>query len=227
MKVRFLFVVLTSLTICCYCQMPTMVILDTLVVQNQSEIDVVPLHVEVRRPTLDSDTLSFFGFWKVVDSQNYLIDALEFEGKIKPYNHGLGFVVEDSLGKMQRIDDFKLISYTFWFIEKRKAATVRILDENKLKFYNKRLSLDEIEDYYGDKGVLSVTGNTTFVTVYPVLMKKLKPGRYKLFLYYSKLSPREGCSDNQFLGTMISNKVDLIVEDRPIKWWEFWRRKSK
>lgn len=227
MKKHFLFVVLTSLSICCYCQMPTMVILDTLVIQNQSEIDVVPLHVEVRRPTIDSDTLSFFGFWKVVDSHNYTIDVLEFEGKFQPYNHGLQFVVEDSLGKMQRIDDCKLVSYTFWSTEKRKAATVRILDENKLKFYYKRISLDEIEDYYGNKGVLSMTGNTTIVTVYPVLMKKLKPGRYKLFLYYSKLSPREGYSDNQFLGTMISNKVDLVVEDRSVRWWEFWRKRAR
>ena len=64
-------------------------------------------------------------------------------------------------------------------------------------------------------------------------LNPIPPGRYKLFLYYSQLDYRlprffdtEWNENNTvFLGVMQSNAIDLIIEEEPPKWWQFWKKK--
>ena len=211
-----------------------MMILDTLVIHNPSEHDVLKLDVKIHLSSFDSDTLFFWGVGRYIDSWFYLIDALEL-GSRGSENVGLQFIIEDSVGEMQRIKYFEpLISYSCWACEKRAIRRRRIVDDVRLRVYNKVFKTDEELKAYDEKRsyMLAMTDLDTVFSVFPILSDHistvgLKPGKYKLYLYYSFLNPTNEKSSKQFYGTMISNKVDLIVEDRPLRWWQFWRRKSK
>jgi len=215
-------------------QQPSMMILDTLVIHNPSEHDVLKLDVKFHLSSFDSDTLFLWGIGRHIDSWSNLIDALEL-GCRGWENACLQFIIEDGFGEMQRIKYFEPLStYSSWTCEKRALRRRRLVDEETLRVYYKVFKTDEEVKKYDDNlsYMLAMTNPDTVFSVFPILSDhistvELKPGRYKLYLYYSFLNPTNEKQNKQFYGTMISNKVDLIVEDRPTKWWEFWRRKSK
>lgn len=198
-----------------YGQQPSMKILDTLLTYNPSKNDVVKLNVEVQMPHFDSDTLFLYGFTKLVESHSFLIDALELGCK-GAEDVGLQFVVEDSLGEMQRIQGVRLVSRTFWSCEKRRqkkeAMTRRFVDERTGKLYYKKLDTNQLIEYDRNMPVLPMTGTLEVVTLYPILLDNLAHGKYKIYLYYSVINPKSDSSSKQFFGTIVSNKVDLIVE---------------
>jgi hypothetical protein len=99
----------------------------------------------------------------------------------------------------------------------------RIEDETKLRnsryIVNKRnlkVKFKWIENDFDrreiDYKTIIVNGETN-VKVYPMITQKLKPGVYKLFLYYSvDDNIFEKTSDHAFSGLLLSNKIDLIVK---------------
>ena len=71
---------------------------------------------------------------------------------------------------------------------------------------------DDLERHKIDYKTIIVNGETNF-KVYPMITKKLEPGKYKLFLYYSVGDNIfEKTSDHAFSGILLSNKIDLIVK---------------
>lgn len=214
-----------------FCQQPSMMILDTLIIHNPSEHDVLKLDVKLHLSLLDSDTLYFRGFRRYIDSWSNLIDALEL-GCRGSENVGLQFIIEDGFGKMQRIKYFEpLPTYTFWACEKRALRRRRFIDEETLKVYNKKYKTDEEVNKYDENlsWVLTMTDIDTVISVFPILSDhistvELKPGKYKLYLYYSSLNLTNEESGKQYFGTIISNKVDLIIENRPIQRKGFWKK---
>ncbi len=106
------------------------------------------------------------------------------------------------------------------------------MDEQNMTTYSKLISCDSL--VYYDDCQLVISHSDTTLTLYAILQtERLKPGKYTIYLYYSfkedeKLSSVSKSNQiTSFYGVIVSNKVDLIVEDCLAKWWKKWRRKAK
>lgn len=86
-----------------------------------------------------------------------------------------------------------------------------IVNKRNLKVKFKWIE-DDLERREIDYKTIIDNGETN-VKVFPMITKKLEPGKYKLFLYYSvEDSLFKKTSDHAFSGLLLSNKIDLIVK---------------
>lgn len=161
------------------------------------------------------------------------------------HNVGLIYLVEDQKGRIMPLTSypgypgfFPILSNPGSLHEKNSSQSDCLekrflLNEENMKSYYKNVSCDSIEYY--DNQSLILSHPDTLIRIYPILSeKKLTPGQYKFYLYYC-YKTKNGVFSNDseakqmenYYGEMFSNKVVLIIEDRPVRWWEFWRRRAR
>lgn len=106
-----------------------------------------------------------------------------------------------------------------------RTYIIHVVDKN-LKIHSISVNKEEYEVY--TKANRITIHNDTVVNVYPLIDWEhygLKAGRYFLYFMYRTIVVEDGIVMSGPILT--SNKVELIVEDRPIRWWEFWRRRAR
>lgn len=211
-------------------------ILDSLV---EKEYKDETIRLTIRLDVTPKDSVYLYHFNRFVNSSP-AFHALMKRGS-NPKNSGLIYVIENEEG-----------SYVDTWIRPAMVSYENVEDE--VRYYSSRWVVDTINmnvdfKYFEDNAIrkdfdmaiLPVKGGCANLCIFPMMLNSgitvretLKPGRYKLFLYYSMqeitgllLDNSQIPVDRVFLGTMISNKIDLIVKDRPSRWWEFWRRRIK
>ena len=192
--------VLAQDSICCK---GIMSITDTIVVKKRHQ-QAVELNVHISFPTTEI----------TIDSIHYnLYDAIQLFQPSNVGSFGLEYILEDSEGNQimasppfmsfyscERIEDEVKIRNSRYIVNKRNL---------KVKF---KWIEDDLERHKIDYKTIIVNGETN-VKVYPMITKKLEPGKYKLFLYYSVGDNIfEKTSDHAFSGILLSNKIDLIVK---------------
>ena len=131
-------------------------------------------------------------------------------------NQGLFYIIEDENGNQVKagLSDM-FISY----VEEPKGTSQVFVDEKKLKIrYEKTDDANKVMEYDMAKIIVPAGGLVT--TVYPMIVNKLKRGRYKLFLCYSQgeniayeqFDSSHSNSEKVFHGVLVSNKIELIVK---------------
>ena len=202
-----------------YCK-GVMCITDTIVVKKRHQ-QAVELNVHISFPTTDTVILHWFrenvytqGTTITIDSIHYnLYDAIQLFQPSNVGSFGLEYILEDSEGNQimagppfmsfyscDRVEDEVKLQNSRYIVNKRNLKV-------KFKWIEDDLELREI-----DYNTIIVNGETN-VKVFPMITKKLEPGKYKLFLYYSvEDSLFKKTSDHAFSGLLLSNKIDLIVK---------------
>ena len=194
-------------------------ILDTVVVKKRNK-EAIELNVHISFPT--NDTVILHRFKEFVYTQAACItrDSIEygvFEAveKLNPNDlgsFGLEYIIEDEAGNqfLAGPREFVMASFDKIEDETRFYDSRYIVDKKRLKIHFKWIK-DGKQRYEIDYPTLIVNGDAT-VKVYP-MVGKLKPGKYKLYLFYSigdKIF--EETSERAFHGLLLSNKIDLIVK---------------
>lgn len=210
-------------------------ILDSVIVKEYNE-EAIKLNIHLELSQQDSTILYHFN--KFVNSSSEF-PALKKWGK-HPKNSGLIYIIEDDDGhcidtwirpgmvSCERVEDESRYYSSRWFVDTTSMKVFfGYIDDNALR---KEFDLAKIV----------VTGGDAVLCVYPMMLNssiytkdELKPGRYKIYLYYSMqedglfrfFDEMWPLSTPVFMGTLFSNKVDLIVKNRPVRWWEFWKRR--
>ena len=212
-------------------------ILDSVVVKKYDE-EAVKLNIQLEISKKDSTILYHFN--KFINSSSEY-PALKKWGK-RPKNSGLIYIIEDEDGNC--IDTWirqGMISCERVEDESRYYSSRWMVDTTNMKAFFSYIEDNALREVF-DLAEIIVEGGNAVLCVYPMMLNNtifssddLKPGKYKLFLFYSMqeeigshiINEMRSPSTVVFSGTMLSNKIDLIVEDRPIRWWEFWRRRAR
>ena len=121
--------------------------------------------VIVRHPNKD------YGVYEAVTELNW-----------SPGNPGLFYVIEDNDGKQIKAGfSDMLVSY----VDGNPKASLALVDKKKLKvYYENTKDTNQSQEYEMAKFIVPVDGIS--MKVYPMIVKKLKRGHYKLYLcYYS------------------------------------------
>lgn len=196
----------------------TLSILDSCVHYNL-QFDAVRIAVELNNQT--GRNLFFVDFKRHINVDPFSCDEFtvsDYQNGKK--NNGLVYFVENDEGEIVGCDKV-LVTPVDENLEKRKY---HVLDESCLKYQDSDYRM--VENPYEE----APRGKRVFESF--LLLKYnhyLPPGHYKVFLAYSftgetSLNIWDSCI---YKGSLLSNKVDLIVEDYPCKWWKKWRRKVK
>ena len=214
----------------------SMTILDSVIVKKYNT-DAVELNVRLSFPQADSVIL--YHFPEFVNSDD--VYSFYKEHKTYPFDCGLIYTIEDENGKYvdagyrecfvscENIEDETKYYNSRWLLNKcsLKAELTQFMDSSS------------IEEY--DMGRITVFHHDTIVKLYPLILKgnhieasdeSLEPGRYKLFLfYYLKNDSKAKMHDRSieytghvFFGTMLSNQVELIIEEPTRTWWQFFKK---
>lgn len=197
-------------------------ILDSIVVKKRCA-DAVRL--DIRISFLTEDTVTLYQFNKYVNDLSIVVrDSIQTLGTYDAAtkhnmsfgNQGLFYIIEDENGNQVKagLSDM-FISY----VEEPKGTSLVFVDEKKLKIrYEKTDDANKVMEYDMAKTIVPVGGLVT--TVYPMIVNKLKRGRYKLFLCYSQgeniayeqFDSSHSNSEKVFHGVLVSNKIELIVK---------------
>lgn len=217
-------------------------IIDSLIVKKYHQ-DAVAIDVALSIPRNSINPLLINKIPRYVVSDPVVSNALTLG--LDNYNVGLVYIVENMNGQI-----IPLSSYPGFpgyipvlpnpdskdeYNNSHNNCTERrcVLDEDKMKILYKNVCCDSLE-YYDDQSLVLFHSDTV-IHLFPLLNeKKLVPGQYKFYLYYCYKTnitflpdAGEKTQMEYFYGKVLSNKIDLIVEDRPVSWWEFWRRRNK
>lgn len=234
---RFIFVLLLTWPL--FGTGQTITIVDTLITKSIHQ-DVVAINVSMSFPLSEEKRLCIHKIHKHIVTDPLVTDELE-RGE-NTQDVGLIFVLEDNSGHIIHMPTYPgypgflpiLSQPTLIPEDDGKDCYERrvFVDEQNMATYSKLISCDSL--VYYDDSQLVISHPDTTLTLYAILQaEKLEQGRYKIYLYYSFKEVKELSSvskSNQitsFYGVIVSNKVDLIVEDYPCKWWKKWRRKAK
>ena len=197
-------------------------ILDSIVVKKRCA-DAVRL--DIRISFLTEDTVTLYQFNKYVNDLSIVVrDSIQTLGiydaatkhNMSFGNQGLFYIIEDENGNQVKagLSDM-FISY----VEEPKGTSLVFVDDKKLKIrYEKTDDANKVMEYDMAKTIVPVGGLVT--TVYPMIVNKLKRGRYKLFLCYSQgeniayeqFDSSHSNSEKVFHGVLVSNKIELIVK---------------
>ena len=108
--------------------------------------------------------------------------------------------------------------------EKQTDVVVPVVDKDR-KIKTTHMKKTDYKKYI-EKNQITINKDT-ILNVYPLINWEhynLEAGEYSLYLMYRDTTM---ASDSFFKRPLIiSNKVCLIVEDCPVKWWMFWKRKN-
>ena len=239
MSMRIVFILLFCFPFFTIAQ--TITILDSIIVKKKHQ-DVVALNIEMSFPITDSALIRINKVPRPVVSDPVVTHSLSYGNE--KFNVGLIFIVENANGQMIPLSSYpgypgfnpvlsKQYSLDNENIVHDDCAESRcVWDEENASAYYKKICCDSLRFY--DNQSLVLSHSDTLLRLYPLLFdNKLQPGQYKLYLYYyynptnciSNVSEEKLMKD--YYGELFSNKVTLIVEDCPVKWWEFWKKKGK
>lgn len=187
----------------------TLSILDSCVHYNL-QFDAVRIAVELNNQS--DRNLFFIDFKRHIDVDPFSCN----EFTVSDYqngkrNNGLVYFVENDEGEIVECNKV-LVSPVDENLEKRKY---HVLDESCLKYQDSDYRM--VENPYEK----APRGKSVFESFLLIKYNHyLPPGHYKVFLAYSfngetTLNIWDSCI---YRGALLSNKVDLIVEDRPARW---------
>ncbi len=204
-----------------------MEIMDTVAVLKNGQ-DAVRLFVKITNN--DSDALSLFRFGKYVLPNGYYTKSMEV-GRKTNENVGLIYVVEDDSGSVIHLsepammaeykneDDWLEISKTVWVVDEPElSANAKIIDDVK-----------ELKEF--NYPTFNLISQDSTLSVYLMFKQfNLPPGQYRVWLLFSEGSddrhlPRCVDKSEYYWGKIVSNAIDLIIEEEPPKWWQFWKKK--
>lgn len=201
----------------CNSSLITMSIMDSCIYYDCSQ-DAAPIRIGLNNSFESSRFL--VGFRKCVSIDPFLCDEYTVEEyKSGNRSNGLVYFIEDEDGKILQCNHV-LPNY----INDNSDESLRCLDTLSL-----RLNNSDCEHF--DNGLFECPQGDSVFGAYLIIAFNydLHPGHYKLFLAYS-YNGKDSVHYNVwpsrlFVGSMISNDVDLIVKAPHRKWWQFWKKK--
>ena len=225
-KIVFLCMLLIGCSICfaqnTFVTQGSMTILDSVVIKKHNK-DAVELNVRLSFPEADTVVLSHF--YEYVNSDG-LYSLIKDDG-INPLGDcGLTYAIEDEDGNYvdtgyhqvmvssENVEDESLFYAKEWKVNKCTLKAKRVLPKEDEK---EKLSMSK----------LVVCHNDTTVKLYPIILDNRNffgsrtpypPGKYKLFLFYSQedkynaLENDKQLGEHVFRGSMVSNKIDIIIK---------------
>ena len=226
-KKSLLLVLLLALSAVAFPQEPTsvlgtMTILDSVVIKRHNK-DAVELNVRLSFPQTDSVVLS--RFYEYVNSDG-LYSLIKDDGMNPLGDCGLTYAIEDEDGNYvdtgyhqvmvssENVEDESLFYAKEWKVNKRSLKAKRVLPKEGEKA---KLSMSK----------LVVCHNDTIVKLYPIILDNRNffgsrtpypPGKYKFLLFYSQedkynaLENDKQLGEHVFRGSMVSNKIDIIIK---------------
>ena len=197
-------------------------ILDSVVVKKRCK-DAVELNIHISFPTEETVTLYQFNenvddIAIIVRNQNKdygVYDAVK-ELNWSPGNRGLFYVIEDDDGKQIKAGFSDMFAS---YVDDNPKTSLVLVDKKELKVYQEKTEeANRIQEYNMAKTIVPTGGIS--VKLYPMIVRKLKRGHYKLFLCYSQCEKTvyehfDTTRDKNgivFNGVMVSNKIDLFVK---------------
>lgn len=199
----------------------SLTILDSIVVKKRCK-DAVELNIHISFPTEEAVTLYKFNenvddIAIIVRNQNkdYGVYDAVAELNWSPGNLGLFYVIEDEDGKQIKTGFSDMFAS---YVDDNPKTSLKLVNKKKLKVYlEKTEDANRIMEYDMAKNIVPVDGIS--LKVYPMIVRKLKRGHYKIFLCYSQgketvfehFDTSRNKNEIVFYGVMVSNKIDLIV----------------
>lgn len=200
-----------------------LIILDSVVIKKRCK-DAVELNIQIDIPA--EKNLTLYQFNEFVNDEMIIVqhpnkdygvyDAVT-ELNWSPGNLGLFYVIEDNDGKQIKAGfSDMLVSYVD---ENNKGYYHNVVDKKRMKVRS-----EWIEDSYRmqeyEMAKIIVPADGISMKVYPMIVKRLKRGHYKLYLCYSeredtiykRLDANRDENDTVYHGVLLSNKIDLIVK---------------
>lgn len=213
-------------------------IIDSVIVRKECQ-ETLSLDVEFSFPKVNQKPLLLRRIHNYVVSDPVVVRSIMQDGA--KYNVGLIYVVETLEGQIVPLSSYPgypgycpVLSDSGFMLSKNNCFEKRCsFSEGNMKLQYKDVPCDSLH-YYDDESLLLYHADTV-VHLFPVLSEKiLQPGRYKFYFYYcynaiddTLFDSFNGQQIHIIQGEIISNKVDLIVEGYPGKWWKKWKRKAK
>ena len=226
-KKSLLLVLLLALSAVAFPQEPTSVlgtitILDSVVIKRHNK-DAVELNVRLSFPQTDSVVLS--RFYEYVNSDG-LYSLIKDDGMNPLGDCGLTYAIEDEDGNY--VDTgYHQVMVSSENVEDESLFYAKEWKVNKLSLKAKRVLPKEGEKAKLSMSKLVVCHNDTTVKLYPIILDNRNffgsrtpypPGKYKLFLFYSQedkynaLENGKQLGEHVFRGSMVSNKIDIIIK---------------
>lgn len=197
-------------------------ILDSVVIKKRCK-DAVELNIQIDIPSEKNMTL--YRFNEFVNDQviivrhpnkNYGVYDAVTELNWSPGNLDLFYFIEDDEGKQIEAGFSDMfVSY----VDDNPKTSLKLVDKKKLKvYYESTEDTNRIQEYEMAKIIVPVGGIS--MKVYPMIVRKLKRGHYKLYLCYSQredtvykqLDANHAINETVFDGVLLSNKIELIVK---------------
>lgn len=194
----------------------TMSIMDTCIYYDLS-VDAAPIRIQLNNSF--GSSCSLVGFRRFISIDPFSCDEYTVEDyRMGNRPNGLVYFIEDETGIILQ-GDYVMSDY----IDDGNVKH-RYLDTLSLQLKSSDFEPSDnrmIECFQGDS---AFNAYVVFTFNY-----NLRPGHYKLFLAYS-YNGKDSVHYNVwpsrlFVGSMISNDVDLIVKAPHRKWWQFWKKK--
>lgn len=194
----------------------TMSVMDTCIYYDLS-VDAAPIRIQLNNSF--GSPCSLVGFRRFISIDPFSCDEYTVEDyRMGKRPNGLVYFIEDDNGKILQ-GDYVMSDY----IDDGNVKH-RYLDTLSL-----RLKSSDFE--HSDNRMIECSQGDSVFNAYVVFTfnYNLRPGHYKLFLAYS-YNGKDSAHYNVwpsrlFVGSMISNKIDLVVEDPPCKFWSIFKRK--
>ena len=227
-KKSLLLVLLLALSAVAFPQEPTSVlgtitILDSVVIKRHNK-DAVELNVRLSFPQTDSVVLS--RFYEYVHSDG-LYSLIKDDGMNPLGDCGLTYAIEDENGNYISTGYNQLVMVSCENVKDESDFYDKVWNVNKRSLKAKRVLPKEGEKAKLSMSKLVVCHNDTIVKLYPIILDNRNffgsrtpypPGKYKLFLFYSQedkynaLENDKQLGEHVFRGSMVSNKIDIIIK---------------
>ena len=227
-KKSLLLVLLLALSAVAFPQEPTsvlgtMTILDSVVIKRHNK-DAVELNVRLSFPQTDSVVLSHF--YEYVNSDG-LYSLIKDDGVNPLGDCGLTYAIEDENGNYISTGYNQLVMVSCENVKDESDFYDKVWKVNKRSLKAKRVLPKEDEKEKLSMSKLVVCHNDTIVKLYPIILDNRNffgsrtpypPGKYKLLLFYSQedehniLEKNKRPGEHVFKGSMVSNKIDIIIK---------------
>lgn len=198
-------------------------ILDSCYVKEIKQ-DVIKIRVQLTSDNFEFDSLILYKFYKFIPSNQFIYDYSTLN-KFSMSSTGLIYIIEDTTGRIIAANEQILPSFKNFKDEIKSSKYVDIIDDNSLRL--KRVKVDDLTLHKYQLSKYSLNDSCKEFILFPLLVKyhDLKQGIYKLYLIYSfnesvssnppSISLWDDCKSiysKIYIGTVISNKVDLIIK---------------
>lgn len=187
--------------------------------KNRQDVIEICLYVHLGPSTVDR-TISLP---KYVGSNHFACAQIDLQVDLDDLPiQGLSFFLENTEGDIVYNKGLTLVNPVH--PEKQTDVVVPVVDKDR-KIKTTHMKKTDYKKYI-EKNQITINKDT-ILNVYPLINWEhynLEAGEYSLYLMYRDTTM---ASDSFFKRPLIiSNKVCLIVEDCPVKWWMFWKRKN-